>query len=1402
MPLSQRIVWTALPNGAAQPKGTDSAPKLRLSVHVAPQLETAIGASGTLADYPDFASVLSPLNWADTLNSLTFQVEVSTTGTPPVVKTVTGVSVASPPAESGLFGMIFRPSMRVKSFTFADRSGATMRSFSTREVHTAIKDQYRAIAAEPSLTYRIPQVMDLVQPPGLTNPPIVNVMPQEVRPQAVRSLANNPAQTAAFQQFEAFHAAFAVPQGFTPPPIPPMDFHRAVSSLGNFPLLLRRIGLVFELEFPLSNDIIGSRRIRVLPQWRSGRVVVPRTDSCPWTQYSLDAPTMRVGTVTKRYVKRFMAASNTGEVRKGYLVARDIDSAANNPVRLYNVDVDSTAARFLGVASSAAEAISRTQPGVQGQGVSKAAVSAATERMALPALGQPVISMAINDGATRVKDRLTRAASKRTLVEAGNAHQVVNYAEDLTRGYRVDVWDSVTRQWHQLCARVGAYQFENEDITWGESPTAADEGWVQLGAVSKPEDVLTETPPSEMRLHESVFDWSGWSLVVPRPGNALSEPDASGNSVPTKTFTGPDAQTHDIGHYVHPDLPLDVRFSVPPGTLPRLRFGTTYRFRARAVDLAGNSVAFAPGSTSADPEGAGDDRELVSEAIVHKRYDPVKPPTVVITEPMKPSESPNVIVVRSYTNPDTNTPVTENASRHITPPRSAVTMAEACAGLDREADAGKPMDTTLYNMLCNRDDYDFPMDADRQQTPTPSIPSPIPYLPDRYSRGAALKGLPGIANTTSDISLGGTTRYSGYKVRTSPTSSTETTVTTTRVSFETPSSPWYDRRAFKMAINGIGPLDSRIAGHDTPTLPDWNDTNRLLTVELAKAEDIAVDLSSQAAPTDLAKMGVYQWGMEKHFPLIAKILTSIVLPLEVEEQAAQVTQPPTAISAAYPQVANTLISASSIGTNWMLTPPDKITLVHAVDKPMIKPAFTSRAHMERKYRETHATLIDWMAIHGKSTVKLEVKAAWMENVDDPDAGPPQWGPTAAERSAHAFTLDLERKHTTVLNAGAPKPATMTSAAWGTIPSTGMIVNNSAYNTEPQRHFFGDTKHRKINYTAIATSRFERFFADKPGVTFTETSSAKTLHVPSSARPAPPDVLYIVPTFKWAGSSTARTRVGGGLRVYLGRPWFSSGDDERLAVVMWPFNSYLTGLSKLQPFVTEWGEDPLFASPGKLPTEWPSVSRFKNGAGHKTGLKLSEYAGHNVMVQSYTVNYDAETDRWFADIVIDQGSAYFPFVKLALARYQPYSLTNVELSPVVVADFAQLTPSRTASITWSSNRRSFTVLVSGHTYNKAYSGKTATVTAQIERKEGMDDAIGWVPVGNEINVPMLSLNLAQVVAGNTIRHWSKSIAMPQSRTDDTFTQYRLVVREYQWYTRYGQTTPAKRLVYVDTLVLRP
>jgi hypothetical protein len=1426
---TETLMWTALPGGMG-PTDSHGVQHLRLSVFLSPRLETT-APSGLISEFPDFSGSRTYANWAALMQTVRFSVEFTIAGLVPLRRTVDSSSVrlTSAAPDAALWERIFPDTMPYKAFQFRDLSKAAINTFAIKGVSGVVKQQYQTVAATPLLVYSPPTIAKMVQLPGITNPPLIRVLPTSAT--FSTAAAGTTVQDTNFKAFEQFHTPYAKPAGYEPPPIPPMDFHKALSVLGNYPLLLQHLGIVVTLDVPFSTALKGALNVRVLPVWPDGFLSAPyvssdglpitRKNASPWTACVLSTRTTTVGTKLVTTATGFAAKSKDGKIKNGYLVARSTSttSVSADPARLYNYNVDLAATRLIGTAAAAAKINPPVATQVAAAGESAAALPVAlpvspavlaqraAEPMGLPGLGQPVISMAIPGLAAHIGSKFASAAAKNALLVAGQDESITNYAEDLTRGYRVDVWDNRTRQWHRLCERTGTYAIGGEPIPWDGNPTLTDEGWVQFGAVSAPEAASSDDAPDSMRIHESVFDWAGWSLSVTRPGAPLSEPDAEGNTSAKKTFIGPDGQEHEVGHYLHPDLPLDTTFTVPAGSLPRLRLGTTYRFRARAVDLAGQSVTFSAGSTTADPGGASDTNTTVSRALVHQRYDPVKPPTVVLDEPTKPGESPEVLVVRSYAPPATSK-VTEASKRHIAPPRTSVQMAEAAGGLDDSSVASKPMDKTLWPTLVDRDAWDFPKKPDGTQlpisdwTPTAAMPSPVPYLPDPFSKGAALNGLPGapVSTTTRTVATG--VRYRGVAIP--KTSTTSITKANLQIDFNAAGSKWYEKKPFQIVVNGIEALDSRVTPHATPASPVWDAANRVLTVQLPKAEQITVDLSSCMASADIAKMGVYNWGLETHIPALAmtktpSIVSAVGSAATVSTAAvAAALKVPVAPSTAYTAAVNALISTSVIGSNWMITPSAKLKLVHAVDTPLITPHFTSRAHAERKQGEVHAAIVDWMPVNGKSTSKLDVKAAWNETIDT-GTGTPKWGPTAVASSAHAFTLSPTTASTTVLNGGAPTPAMM-NTHWGVIPTTGMVINTR--NLSTQRHFFGDTKHRKVDYTAAAASRFEKYFVDQTGLTFAATSAVKTLHVPSSARPAPPQIDYIIPTFGWTRSGTSSKRSGGGLRVYLKRPWFSSGESECLGVVLWQVSSSRTTTGAAEPFVTQWGHDPMFSTAGHLPVNWPQLSHFKQTAWKRTGLPLVEAPtglARTVMAAAYPVDYDAESDRWFADIVIDQGSAYFPFVKLSLARFQPYALAGLELSPVVLADFAQLTPERNASIAWSADKSSFTLTVSGNTYTTDYAAKKATVTVSVEKKLVGEDVIGWTAVTSETDLDRLPRTAWEIVHGVTTVHWRKTVAMPAKTAED---EYRIVIREYEWHRRYGETTKVKRLVYAETLPVSP
>ncbi len=252
-------------------------------------------------------------------------------------------------------------------------------------------------------------------------------------------------------------------------------------------------------------------------------------------------------------------------------------------------------------------------------------------------------------------------------------------------------------------------------------------------------------------------------------------------------------------------------------------------------------------------------------------------------------------------------------------------------------------------------------------------------------------------------------------------------------------------------------------------------------------------------------------------------------------------------------------------------------------------------------------------------------------------------------------------------------------------------------------------------------------------------------IPCSAPPPAPEVLYVIPTFGWvrSGEETSKNswRRGGGLRVYLNRPWNTSGYGEMLAVVL-PASTFTDDPNDqpagqpLKNFVTQWGNDPIWLSPfvpgsspkpGNFPLartaadpdgKWlPDFAPAEEadqppGSFQVTGLEHPDLhtptAQSVVDVAPHDVFFDEERQLWYCDIEVTWGAAYFPFIRLALARYQPVALHAAHLSNVVLADFMPLVPDRWLNVTQTRDPRTRQVRVFGNTFTDSSSHQEAAL----------------------------------------------------------------------------------------------
>jgi hypothetical protein len=349
--------------------------------------------------------------------------------------------------------------------------------------------------------------------------------------------------------------------------------------------------------------------------------------------------------------------------------------------------------------------------------------------------------------------------------------------------------------------------------------------------------------------------------------------------------------------------------------------------------------------------------------------------------------------------------------------------------------------------------------------------------------------------------------------------------------------------------------------------------------------------------------------------------------------------------------------------------------------------------------------------------------------------------------------------------------------------------------------FGDTRFRHVQYQLVATTRFLEYFPDRIRnnialVTQVTDPGLPELRVEvlSAMSPPAPKISYILPAFQWITPPAIpgdpitlnRQRVGGGVRVYLGEKWYLSGDGEQLAVVVAASGGF--GATRL-------GLDPTVAT--AIRQAPPLKMNDVNGEPAPV-LEV----GSGMSIVAYKVEFDGARGLWFADMQFVVGAAYFPFVKLILARYQPFTAATLSpLSSVVTAGIAQVSPDR------------FVTLLATPPQDPSHPGASISIRIQISSQQpgttpppaggpagmafevtleqrtvpGLDDEFAWtidpalqpVPDPGPPTAPLL---------------WTGTVSVPSSLA---FGELRLVVKEFDLKSPAGEL---RRVVFADAITL--
>jgi hypothetical protein len=176
----------------------------------------------------------------------------------------------------------------------------------------------------------------------------------------------------------------------------------------------------------------------------------------------------------------------------------------------------------------------------------------------------------------------------------------------------------------------------------------------------------------------------------------------------------------------------------------------------------------------------------------------------------------------------------------------------------------------------------------------------------------------------------------------------------------------------------------------------------------------------------------------------------------------------------------------------------------------------------------------------------------------------------------------------------------------------------------------------------------------------------------------------------------------------------------------------------------------------------------------------------------------------------------PFVRLALVRYQPRALADAKISRVVLADFAQLTPDRSAMVTADPHHpRTVRVVVSGvaprgpaaliqaEPMPKDTSPRPTRIRVRVQQHDdAIDSDLAWKDVAS--TVAKVTAEKDGSVAGNAnLAIWAGTV---QFAIKPAAGKFRLLIEEHEFisanYTEveHGVVQQPSRLVYAEIFTL--
>ncbi|WP_289054528.1 hypothetical protein [Carboxylicivirga marina] len=1215
---------------------------------------------------------------------------------------------------------------------------------------------------------------------------------------------------------------------------PRFEFHDIMANINSYPQIMRMMGFVLDLTIPFSKDVPKKGTISVVPQ--NLNLSDDYDLSIPATAYELSDDGFFARDKADSLFKQGFVKVNTGEFD---VVQIDADGAALKTNNMAESKVQEIA-RFYEVKSEISrskvvrqEILDEVEP-PQEEGLPymrSAGIAITKNGMAEHLFRRIERNVQLKDEFKALKSKSYDVKSLKT----NNKDLQLNtfkvklpskalYSDDIVQGYRMDIaYEDEPDKWFSLHWRQDTYQWYDEsDTAHPIDNIVPDEGYIQLGLTEDPDE------PDDVFVSETMARWEGWSLSVRKPGYAINESDdyeLKDGETEKKDFVNT-SKSVEAQKYAY-DSELDFRIHAESksiaGTLPRLRFGNSYRLRIRTVDLAGNSVAH----TVATSDTSSSERTQIK----YLRYEPLGSPIVLVGNRLKDGEFLESMVIRSNYDQSAeeyeaahplNETLDKHSLRYLLPPKNSQQMAE-CHGMFEKAFGDAQKAKEIYQIITNHEGLYQQDEKNKEKVYQPSEVEII-YLPDPMAAGVALFLTEDDEHThTQDFEPRLFSFFTSDEIK--PDKTDDVYIP----------EDWYKS----------GFIRIKLEEGDYNAV--WSKNDRQLTFYLPKGIRTRIRFSTFWRESDLNEVSAI-WEMIKGE--------------SGSEEAKEL---------AYS------------GRHWMVSPSREMELVHAVQQPLDAPVIEELLP-NRDFKTNFANINLRFDIHGESTEKVELQARWKEPWDDglsvsikekegsnsipdininyhddvvtrgtiPEPEKLQKAPVKniqvqplkafALRSKAEFEAEPQPKAKRINQDYQIQNTSFQKFQNEKVKALDNLVNRVKFDVEeyqfnffkrinlrslPLKHQFGDTRHRWVDYRLLAASRYDEYFdkilAANPELKTSRLSEWKErVNIPSSVRPKAPEIDYIIPTFEWrkTANETAmrHQRMGGGLRIFIKRPWFSSGDDEMLGVILPELGYNPTSFVSKSPGYnadyTNWGIDPLLYS--VQPKSFsPKPEDFFMNPVIDDDVQYPE-KNKRAKVVAYPVHFDSDRQVWFADMRINPNGMYFPFVKLVLARYQPYSVRkdkeDVCLSPVVAANFNQLVPERQTTVRFDKAdvNHKLSITIEGTIYNEKYTkfGNYNFLKISFQDTKCSRPIYGAVDDG-QVDKGLLEETLIIRISSKYVTNnryaISKEFKLPGKYKKDA---YQIIIEEYErgpsriaglppeYKGRLEQSEQTDRLIYAD------